>query len=325
MLDQVDRNTGTVVLDAELERQRHLVLRAGHRQAHAGAIGGGQHDLAVGLIADGLGGVLDEVQEHLHQLIAIGEDRRQRGVVFLDDADRTGEAGGRQTLHVVEDGVDVDRVALHRAFVGEDLHAVDQLHDTIRLVADQSGEGAIVVVGRLFEELSGAANAGERVLDLVSEHRREAGHRAGGAAMGELAVDLLRHGALLEHHHDVGGAVGHWGGVDVDDSVAGQAGALEIDAIFAHGSAALADLIEKLQQRRAEGDEIVDLLAPHEADAGLEEVLGGVVGGDDGAARVDGDDRMRQRIEHRSRLVADGEGRAKALGLHAALLSTAPE
>ena len=63
-----------------------------------------------------------------------------------------------------------------------------------------------VAIGALaFEQLRRAPDAGERVLDLMREHGGEAGDRARGAAMGELALDHLRHAALLEHDQDAAG------------------------------------------------------------------------------------------------------------------------
>ena len=52
-----------------------------------------EHDLALERIdADRLGGVLHEVEEHLDELVAVAEHRRQRRVVVLDEADMAGEA-----------------------------------------------------------------------------------------------------------------------------------------------------------------------------------------------------------------------------------------
>ena len=64
-------------------------------------------------------------------------------------------------------------------------------HDAVGLVADQLGQLALAVGHRLLEQLRRAADAGQRVLDLVRQHRRQRGDRAGGAAVGQLAVDLV--------------------------------------------------------------------------------------------------------------------------------------
>ena len=80
-----------------------------------------------------------------------------------------------EELHLVEHDVDVDRLALDRALVGEHLHAVDELDDPVGLLADQPGQRAVLVVSRLLQQLCRAADAGKRVLDLMREHRGEAG------------------------------------------------------------------------------------------------------------------------------------------------------
>ena len=112
------------------------------------------------------------------------------------------EAGLGEALHLVEHAVDVDGAALDRALVAEQLDPLDELHDAVGLVADEAGQQPVALVGGLLEELRRAADAGQRVLDLVRQHRAERRDRARGAAMGELPVHLVGDGALLEHQHD---------------------------------------------------------------------------------------------------------------------------
>ena len=66
--------------------------------------------------------------------------------------------------------MDVDRLALDRPLVAEYFHTVDQLHDAVGLVADQTRQRTVVVLDRLFKQLRCAADAGQRILDLVGEH-----------------------------------------------------------------------------------------------------------------------------------------------------------
>jgi hypothetical protein len=119
--------------------------------------------------------------------------------------------------------VDVDGPALDGALVAEQFDPLDQLHDPVGLVADQAGQHPVALVGGLLEELRGAADARQRVLDLVGEHGAERRHRAGGAAMGELAVHLVGDGALLEHQHDGVAGIAEGGGEDVDDALGADA------------------------------------------------------------------------------------------------------
>ena len=63
--------------------------------------------------------------------------------------------------------------------------------------------GSIVVVHRLFKQLSGAANARQRIFDFMGEHGCQRDHRARCASMGELPVHFVGDRALLQHHDDV--------------------------------------------------------------------------------------------------------------------------
>ena len=59
----------------------------------------------------------------------------------------------------------------------EGLHAVDQALDAVGLVDDQLGQRRVLRLGRAAQQLRRAADAGERVLDLVRQHAAEADHR----------------------------------------------------------------------------------------------------------------------------------------------------
>src|SRR5262245_27988290 len=134
---QVLGNAGTVVLDAEFERQRYARLAAWQRQAHAWPKRGRKPNLAVDrILADRLGRVLYEIEEDLDELIAIAEHGRQRRIVVLDELDVPRHARMSEALHVLEHGVDIHGFALDRPLVGEHFHAVDQLHNAVGLVAD---------------------------------------------------------------------------------------------------------------------------------------------------------------------------------------------
>src|SRR5215468_4377549 len=64
----------TVVPDAEFKRQRDLRFATGQRQPHARPECGRELDFSIRrVVTDGLGGILDQVEEHLDELVAIGE------------------------------------------------------------------------------------------------------------------------------------------------------------------------------------------------------------------------------------------------------------
>ena len=111
---------------------------------------------------------------------------------------------------------------------------------TMRSVSSQMSRVSVrsSSLDRLLEQLRGAANARQRVLDLVGEHGGERDHRARRAAVGELAVHLVGDGALLQHHHDVVRPLRERRHMQVDDAVAGIARRAEVDLVFVDGGAA---------------------------------------------------------------------------------------
>ena len=185
-----------------------------------------------------------------------------------------GEARFGDLAHAIEHFVDVDRRARNGARVAERLHAIDQGADAIGLVADQLRERLVVLRAGFFEQLRRAANAGERILDLMRQHRRHAVHRANGAAMQELAVDALRQAALLKQDHDGAFRLGERRRDDVCDAFA-ISRRRQIDVALADRCVALARLRHELKQRTAERHEVGESLAQEQSRAAVEELFGG--------------------------------------------------
>ncbi len=200
MRADVVRNAGTVVADDD--QQRHIEPRRGarHGQAHAVLEPGHQGDLRIGLLLlrRRLGGVLHQVEDHLHELVAIAPDRRQRRVVDLLEPHMRREARLRQLAHVLQHAMDVHRGPRDR-LLAEDLHPIDQGADAIRLVADQYRQLAVLRIDAGLQQLCRTANAGERVLHLMREDRRHTGDAARRAAEGELTVQRAGGRSILQH------------------------------------------------------------------------------------------------------------------------------
>ena len=112
--------------------------------------------------------------------------------------------------------------------------------------------------------------------------------------MGELALDHLRHGALLQHDDDEMRLLGHRPAVDVDELGRREPRARHVDAVLVDGRAGAAHLIDEGEQRTAEGDDVVERQALQDGNAGREERLGGGVGVDDAVLVRRDEDRMRQ-------------------------------
>ena len=68
---------------------------------------------------------------------------------------------------------------------------IDELHDPVGLLANESRERPVLVAERGFEQLSSASNTRKRVFNLVRQHRSKRGDRASGAAMGQLPVHFF--------------------------------------------------------------------------------------------------------------------------------------
>ncbi len=224
-----------------------------------------------------IGGIAHDVHEGLDQVVAVARDRRQRRIEILDDAQAAAEAGFGDLLHAVEHFVDVDRGARQRHRIAERFHAIDQPADAVGFVADQLGERAVGGRHRFFQKLRRAADARERILDLMRQHRGHAAHRARRAAIQQLAVDALGEAAFLQQKDDRAFGLGRERQRHIGEPLA-EARGRQIDIALGDRGAALARLLHELEQRTAEGNQIGELLPQQEPEAHGEELLGGLIG-----------------------------------------------
>ena len=291
-----------VVAHRHDQGQVDLGLLAGHGQPQAVAEGCGQLDLALAL-ARHLAGVLHQVEEDLDELVAVAMDVGQRRIVGLDEAHALAEAVLRDAADVVQHLVDVDRAALDRPAVGERLHAVDQRHDAVGLLADQAGQLALAVRHRLLEQLRRAADARQRVLDLVRQHGGQRAHRAGGAAVRHLAVDVAGDRLLDQRHRDQAVAFDDRRQAQRAEAVA-DARRGKRDAVLGDGAAGRQHLLEQGEERRVVGHEFAQRMADQARAADAEELLGREVGVVDEPAGIDHHHRLRKRVEDRRRETA---------------------
>ena len=188
--------------------------------------------------------------------------------------------------------MDVDRLALERALVAEDLHAVDQLADAVRLRTDELRQRAVAVGALALEKLRCAPDAGERVFDLVGKDGGKPGDRARGAAMGKLALDHLRHAALLEHDQDAAGYLRQRSAIEIDQLRRFETERAEVDGIFVDRGAVSLHLFDESDERAAEGDDVGEQALAQHARAHLEEIFGRGVGVVDPEAPADNEERM---------------------------------
>jgi hypothetical protein len=314
VLAQILVDAGPVVAHHDHERQVHHLVGAGDSQPHAVLVARGQSDLAHfdGGVGQRLGGILDQVQQHLDELIAVAMHRRQRRIVGFDEAQMRREPCLRQPPDVFQHPMDVHRAALDR-LVTEYLHAVDQSADAVGFVADQHREFTVGVADRGFEQLRRAADAGQRVLDLVGKDRRHAGNAAGGAAEGELAIERARGGGIGEGEQHAARLL-RQGCALRGDAVAAQPWAADRQIMVGHRDLAAADLLQQQKQRVVRRDDILQRQHGELCHRDPEELLGGVVGVAELIMRIDHQDRHRQRAEQHGGIRRLGtQRRARAL------------
>ena len=308
MRQKVGGNSRPVIMHAKLQRQRNLLARTGNRQAHARTIGRGQLDFAIRRIAHRFRCILHQIEENLDHLVAIGVDGRQRWVVILGDLDVAGKAGLRHRLHMVEDRMDVDRRAIHRTFVGEDFHPVHQRDDPVGFVTDEAGQSPVVIRHGAFEKLGRAADTGQRILDLVRQHRGQTGHGTGGGAVRQLPVDLVGHGAFLEDDDDRTGFGHDRGDVEIHQLVLPQTRRRQINPVFVDRRTTLTHLIDERKQRRTEGNEGGNAVTGKMRRAGPEKRFSLPVRKGDVTGRINENDRVLNRVQngHGERLARMG-------------------
>ncbi len=141
--------------------------------------------------------------------------------------------------------------------IAERFHPVDQGADAIGFVADELRQRAVCGVNRFFQKLRGAANAGQRILDLMRQHGRHAAHRTRRAAIQQLAVDTLREAALLQQQNDYA-AVLQRGQPDIGNPLA-ERGIRQIHIALGDRGAALPVWLHQLQQRDPKGSRSASL------------------------------------------------------------------
>ncbi len=160
MVEKLGRHAGSVVSNAEFERKGDRLGRPCHTKAHTRSKSSRQLDFTLNRVGSNrLGGVLHQIEENLDELIPVGADGGKRGVIGLHKPDAARKAGLGDPFHMVQHVMDVDGLPFGRPFVSENLKAVDEFDDPVRLVADQPRESALVVAKLRLKQLGGAADA----------------------------------------------------------------------------------------------------------------------------------------------------------------------
>ena len=311
-----------VVGHPHLQRRAAQRLPLGRAHLHAVPVGGADGDLAASVSprVGGLGGVLHQVEEHLYQLVLVAHQERQRGIVAVLHGQAVGDAVGDQGADAVEDLVDVQRSQAGQGVLRERLHPVDQPAHAVGLVDDQLGERRVLGLGAGLQKLGGAANAGQRVLDLVRQHASKAHDRAQAARdlrAGPLGAQAGLHGECQQHRAV---AQRRGGPVRLERRQAEEA---DLDSPFTDPRAFLQRPVQQRDHRRAVRQGGAEAAAGQQAQALAEQRLGRLVRRHQGAVGVDHQGGIGTELEGGGLQGVGGEAPVLGLGLarrHAANL-----
>ena len=134
----------------------------------------------------------------------------------------------------------------------------------------------------------------------MRQHRRHAVQRAHRAAMQELAVEALGEAAFLEGDERRALRAGQRRHRHVGEPLA-MARRRQVDIAFAQRAAPLPGLRHDLDERTAEGNDILEVLPDQQAGAHVEELFGGRIDEKDLVLRPDEQDRHGQRRQNERR------------------------
>jgi hypothetical protein len=207
-----------------------------------------------------------------------------------------GDAVGGQRLHPVQDLVDVDRPAIWQGVVGEGFHPVHEPPDSVGLIDDELGERRVLGLGPGFQELGGAPDAGQRVLDLVGQHVAQADDGPQARLFGARALTAQRAALDVEGQQDRAVAERGRGPVRLEGRMAEEA---DLHAALPDADALLHSPVQQGDQGRSRRQRSTEPAAHQEPEALAEQGLCGLVHGHQGAGRIDDERRFGREIEGR--------------------------
>src|SRR6516165_9350495 len=130
-------------------------------------------------IAHGIVGIVQNVQKNLLQLVRVPDHQVEILVQVFEYLDTAAmEIIGAQLHGAVQDGVELDRLALRRHGTGEGEQVLHDLFGALRLLQDDAQvlAGALRYIGILEKQIGKAENRGKRVVDLMGDTGNQLAH-----------------------------------------------------------------------------------------------------------------------------------------------------
>ena len=214
--------------------------------------------------------------------------------------------------------MDVDRFPFGRGVVAEGLHAIDEPADTLGLVDDQLGQGLILGRRAGLQQLGGAADPGQRVLDLMGQHTAQADDRAQPGRIGPPLCAKAPASHMQGHQNGVV-AQRRRGAVSLEGRMSEQG---DLDRVFANPDTLVERAGDQGDQRRARRQCPGHPSTRQQPQSLAEQRLGGLVGRGECAVAIDQQRRLRTVVEGCS-LQVSGPRATLWIGttVHAAILS----
>ncbi len=133
----------------------------------------------------------------------------------------------------------------------------------------------------------------------MRKHRGHGGHRTRAAALIELALHLVRQRSLLKHDGNAILELRERSDKNIDQDVVRPAFCeTELDAIPIESGAGRFDLFDKIEKRRAAGDELIELDVAHRLAAHSEKRFRRDIGVGDRSIKPHREDRMGQCVQN---------------------------
>src|SRR5713101_2553796 len=179
--------------------------------------------------ADGVISVVQDVEKHLLELVGISDDSGQGFVEAFDHLNAVADEDVRaQVYGALQDGVELDELALRRHLAGKAEQVLYDLLGALRLLQNhtQITARAFGELGIFHQEVGESEDGGEGIVDLVSD-----------------AGDQLSDGSHFLGVHELGSQYGGVGDVGHDyvhvaDPAVFSADGAEIDGELAAGTVA---------------------------------------------------------------------------------------